>query len=130
MTFHSYSADGKPALLVMVHGSPRPIANTDMFRVVEVIRNRGVFPIVETGFLECNDPSIPEAIEMCVARGASAVIAVPYFLHTGTHVADDLPTLLEEAQARHPNVEFRMGAYLGRSSQLTAILADRARAAL
>jgi len=117
-----------PALLVLVHGSPRPVANQDMFHVVEVVRQRSVFPIVEVGFLECNEPDIPTAIDACIAQGATEVIAVPYFLHTGTHVADDLPTLLEQAQERYPNIEFRMGDYLGRSERLTDILEDRVQA--
>jgi sirohydrochlorin ferrochelatase len=54
---------------------------------------------------------------------------VPYFLHTGTHVADDLPTLLEDAQTRHPGVEFRMGDYIGLSPRLTDLLAARAASA-
>lgn len=118
----------KGALLVMVHGSPRPIANNDMFAVVDVIRERGVYPIVEVGFMEINEPSIPEAIERCVAQGAERVLAVPYFLHTGNHVTDDLPTLLEEAQARYPQVEFLMGDYLGHDPLLADVVAERAAA--
>jgi sirohydrochlorin ferrochelatase len=114
------------ALLVLVHGSPRARANDDLFRVVEVVRARGVFPIVRVGFMECNEPSIPEAIDACVADGATRVVAVPYFLHTGTHVCDDLPTLLEAARIRHPQVDFTLGEYLGRSPILTDLLADRA----
>lgn len=121
------------ALLVMVHGSPRPIANEDMFRVVETFKARGdavkLFPIVEVGFMECNEPTIPEAIDRCVARGATALTAVPYFLHTGTHVCDDLPTLMEEAEVRHSNVIFRMGDYLGLSPRLTDVLAHRSQSA-
>lgn len=120
----------KTALLVMVHGSPKPQANADMFRVVEVVKGRGEFDLVEVGFMECNEPTIPEAVESCVEQGAERIVAVPYFLHTGTHVADDLPTLLEEAQARHSHVQFAMGRYLGASSRLTEILADRAGALL
>ena len=120
----------KTALLVMVHGSPRPVANGDMFRVVEEVKRRGAFDVVEVGFMECNEPDIPTAIDACVAQGAERVTAVPYFLHTGTHVADDLPTLLEEAQARHPQVAFGMGRYLGTSPILTDVLAARAHAAV
>ncbi len=118
----------KSALLVMVHGSPRAIANADMFRVVEVVRQRGVFSIVEVGFMECNEPDIPTALDACATQGATEIIAVPYFLHTGTHVADDLPTLLEQARERYPEIAFRMGDYLGRSERLTDILADRVQA--
>ena len=116
----------KTALLVMVHGSPRPVANEDMFKVVEVVKERRAFDIVEVGFMECNEPTIPDAIAACVAQGAGRVVAVPYFLHTGTHVADDLPTLLDEAKERHPGIEFSMGRYIGTSPILTDILADRA----
>lgn len=117
----------RPALLVMVHGSPRPAANEDMFRVVNIIRAQDLFPIVEVGFMECNNPNIPEAIDACAAQGATEIRAVPYFLHTGTHVADDLPTLLEEGIARHPEISFAMGTFLGNSERLTDILEARIR---
>ena len=120
----------KIALLVLVHGSPRAVANEPMFRVVDTVRARGVYPIVEVGFMECNEPDIPTAIQSCVAQGATEVVAVPYFLHTGNHVADDLPSLLDEAEARYPNVTFRMSAFLGRAPTLTDILLDRAREAI
>ena len=114
------------ALLVLVHGTPRPVANAEMLRVIDDLRARDVFGLVEAAFMECNAPSIPDAIDAAVARGATEIIAVPYFLHTGTHVCDDLPTLLEEGMARHPGVAFRLGDYLGLSPVLTRILKERA----
>lgn len=119
----------KTAMLVMVHGSPRPVANNDMFAVVDVVRERGTFPIVEVGFMEVNEPTIPEAIVRCVEQGAEQVIAVPYFLHTGNHVTDDLPTLLEKAQTTYPQVQFLMGDYLGHDPILADVIAQRAAAA-
>lgn len=120
----------RTALLIMVHGSPRLEANSDMFRVADLNRERGVFDFVEVGFMECNAPDIPTAIQSLVDAGAERVIAVPYFLHTGTHVADDLPGLLEDAQARHSRVQFAMGRYLGASPRLTELLAARAQAVI
>jgi len=109
----------------MVHGSPKESANNDMFEVVELVRQRRVFPIVKVGFMECNQPTIPEAIAECVSDGASKIVAVPYFLHVGTHVADDLPTLLEEARLIYPAVEFALGRYIGESAIVSDILAAR-----
>lgn len=120
----------KCALMVMVHGSPRPIANAEMFKTVELIKARKLFRAVEVGFMECNEPNIPDAIDACVSSGADEIIAVPYFLHTGTHVADDLPTLLEEGEVKYPEVKFSMGDFLGNSERLTAILEDRTKAIL
>ena len=118
------------ALLVMVHGSPHPSANDDMFQVIEDLRTRPdatrLYPIIEAGFMECNAPSILEAIDRCVAAGAQRLVAVPYFLHIGTHVCDDLPTLLEAAQAHHPNIEILLSEYIGLAPLLTDLLAARA----
>lgn len=115
----------KEALLVMVHGSPRAVANDDMFAVVDDVRRRGVYPIVEVGFMECNEPTIPEAIHTCLAQGAERVIGVPYFLHLGNHVANDLPALLEQAQAQYPDVEFWMGDFLGQDALVAEVIRDR-----
>ena len=119
----------RTALLVMVHGSPRPEANSQMYSVVELVRERRIFDVVEVGFMECNEPLIGDAIELCVMQNAERIIAVPYFLHTGTHVANDLPTLLDEAKLRHPQIQFAMGRYVGALDRLTEVLADRANAA-
>lgn len=113
------------ALLVIAHGSPRPTANADLYRVLELRRIREQFPIVQIAFLECNEPSIPDAIDLCISRGADEIVAVPYFLHTGKHTADDLPTLLEDGQRRHPSARFRMGEFIGRSEAVTEILTAR-----
>src|SRR5438045_2742578 len=93
-TWLSRDTDMTEALVIMVHGSPRAESNEDVLAVVERVRRCGAYPIVTVGFLECNSPTITEAIARCVKQGAQRVIAVPYFLHTGNHVADDLPELL------------------------------------
>ena len=115
----------KAALLVMVHGSPRPAANQDVFAVIELLRERKQFPIIGVGFMELNEPPIPEAIERCVAQGATRVVGVPYFLHAGNHVMTDLVELLEEAQVRMPQVEFLLGNYLGRQQQIDDVIRER-----
>ncbi|RYG71737.1 sirohydrochlorin cobaltochelatase [bacterium] len=117
----------KTALLVMVHGSPRPESNGAMYEVVEMVKARGIFDFVTVGFMECNEPDIPTAAAQCVDADAEKVIAVPYFLHSGSHVADDLPTLLEEARETYPCVEWLMGDYLGRDEAVADVVAQRVR---
>ena len=118
------------SLLVMVHGSPRPESNEAMFQVVEEVRRRAIFDHIEVGFMECNEPDIPTAIENLLRQGAKRVVAVPYFLHAGTHVADDLPGLLEAAQKQNPDVEFLMGDYIGRDFRVADVMRDRVREVL
>lgn len=120
----------KSALVVILHGSPYPSSNEPALLVVNDVRERGVFGHVAVGFLECNKPSILEAIRECVEAGAQRIIALPYFLHLGTHVVNDIPEILESARSLWPHVEFRLTPPLGRSLAVTAVLAERARAAL
>lgn len=112
------------ALLLMAHGSPRPEANEDVRRVAELLREH--FAIVVVGYLDCNEPDIPAAIDQCVASGATTIAAVPYLLHSGKHFLIDMPELLDEGSKRHPGVEIRMGDYIGHMPQMADILRDRA----
>ena len=114
------------ALLVMAHGSPRDSANDDVRSVIAHVRAAGRFATVEIGYLECNEPTIPQAVAACAAAGATHIVAVPYFLHTGKHVADDLPTLLEAAQQQYPQIQFSMSPFLGTSPLVAEILLERA----
>jgi len=116
-------------MLVMVHGSPREESNEAVRSVVEIVRVSRLFEHVEIGYLDVNQPDIPSVIDSLVATGATEVIAVPYFLHTGKHLTKDLPDVLDEASRRHPHVSFRMTDYLGHSRVMADILRDRARAA-
>ena len=113
------------SLLVMVHGTPRPEANGDIIRVVHDVNLSGRFKQVQIGYMECNEPDIPNAILGMVERGAKSIVAVPYFLHTGRHVCDDLPNFLIQAQTEYPGVQFRMGNYIGTFNQVTQLLWNR-----
>jgi sirohydrochlorin cobaltochelatase len=109
----------------MAHGSPRPEANEDVLAVVEVLRTRAAWDTVGVGFLDVNQPDIPAAIEGLVSSGATEIVAVPYFLHTGKHVVRDLPDLLEAAMLRHSGVEITMGDYLGHDEAIDEVLIAR-----
>lgn len=114
------------ALLIIAHGSPRASSNAPLWEVVSRLRERGDFPMVGVGFLDCNEPNIPDAIDALIAQGAFRIVAVPYFLHGGSHVAEDLPALLSQSQERHRNVPILLGDYIGRSPRLTDLLEERA----
>ncbi|HVR44184.1 MAG TPA: CbiX/SirB N-terminal domain-containing protein [Thermoanaerobaculia bacterium] len=117
-------------LLLLAHGSPRPEASADVFAAAEAVRARGRFDAVEVGFLECNHPDVPAAIERCAALGAGEIIAVPFFLLGGRHLTHDLPELLEQAERRHPSIRIRMADSVGRERTLGRIAGERAAEAL
>jgi sirohydrochlorin cobaltochelatase len=118
------------ALLLLAHGSPRETANEPILRVAAAVRRRGAYRVVQVGFLDCNRPTIPEAIDACVTQGVASVVAVPFFLHIGTHVAQDLPALLIDGERRHACLRIQLAQHIGVSPLVTDVLAQRAAEAL
>jgi sirohydrochlorin ferrochelatase len=114
------------ALLLIAHGSQRPEANADLFYLVEQLRNRGQYGIVEAAFLELAGPTIAEGGARCVAQGAGEVILLPYFLSAGIHVRRDLAEARRVLAATYPHVQFRLAEPLGRHPLLLEIVEARA----
>lgn len=117
------------ALLLIAHGSREPEANADLHHVVEAIRGRGLYPIVDACFLELAEPDIDTGAAGCIARGADRLLLVPYFLSAGVHVRRDLAQAQSRLRERYPHVDFRLAEPLGRHSMLVQVVADRAREA-
>lgn len=113
------------ALLILAHGSPRPEANEDILKVAALVRTEKDYGLVTIGYLDCNEPGIPAAIDECVSAGATTIVAVPYFLHSGRHLLRDVPALLREGAQRHGDVQILMGDYIGHAPQIAEILMDR-----
>jgi sirohydrochlorin ferrochelatase len=115
----------KRAVLLLGHGSKAEDANAGMYEVIQRIRETTKYDLVEAGFLELNSPSIPEAIDICVEKGAGEVVVIPYFLHMGRHVIEDLPKEIEKGKKKHPNVSVLLGPPLGFHKKLVEIVLER-----
>lgn len=113
------------SLLLMAHGTPYPEANAAIYRVADDLERRGGFLEVVVAFMELNQPSIPEAVAELSARGGAEIVATPYFLQLGGHVAEDLPKVLGEAQERHPHTVLTLTEYLGYDEGLLEVVRDR-----
>jgi sirohydrochlorin ferrochelatase len=111
------------ALLLMAHGTPFEAANDPILRVAEALRAH--YAQVQLGFMEINAPTIAEAAASLVGAGAERVVAAPYFLQLGEHVAADLPEEIRRAQRAHPQVPFTQADYLSYDPLLLEVIHDR-----
>jgi len=103
----------KTAVLLMAHGSRRAAANNDLQTLAELLLQQGLYPVVEVSYLELTEPSIPNGGANCVAKGATRVLMLPYFLSAGVHVANDLREFQQQLTSAHPEVEFVLCPHLG-----------------
>jgi sirohydrochlorin ferrochelatase len=109
-----------PSLLIIAHGSRRAASNDEVRALSERVRAQPNLPYehVETAFLELAEPDIPAGLAALAARGATDIVAFPYFLAAGTHVAEDIPEAVAEFSAAYPGVNVRITPHLGAASVL------------
>lgn len=118
------------AVLMIAHGSRRDEANDELRALVERLRARQTAQIVEPAFLEFAQPDIPTAGRLCVERGATRVLMIPYFLSMGVHLTRDLATARSELAKAHPGVEFHLAPPLGPDQLLDELVTKRIESAV
>ena len=129
MEFDAEDRYERTALLLIAHGSRQHEANLDLHDLVEQLRGRRAYAIVEASFLELAEPNILEGGKNCVAQGARSVILLPYFLAAGVHVRRDLTEARRVLSEKFPQVSFALAEPLGPNPLLIEVVLERARKA-
>jgi sirohydrochlorin ferrochelatase len=122
---HNKQEQGKKAVILIGHGSRAAGADDDMERVAGRLRAAAGDGIVDLCRMAGHGTSFGEAFERCVRQGAKTVIVIPYFLHFGVHLRQDIPEILREAVAKHPGVRLVLGSHLGYDDALVALVEKR-----
>lgn len=112
---------------VFAHGSSVESANEAVRIVAKSISSDKAFPLHVTCFLDGGKPDLPVAIEQLLSQGATRILIVPYFLTVGLHLKRDLPDLIRQIQAAHPELPIEVTPPLDGHPALGEILLDRAR---
>ena len=102
-------------LVLVAHGSRRMASNDEVRKLAERLQQEAgeQYADVTAAFLELAEPSIPDAIQCCIDRGAREVIVLPYFLSQGRHVVTDIPEQVQPKQQQYPQVRITIAPYLG-----------------
>lgn len=93
------------AIILFSHGSVLCGAGQNLFELADRLRDRGVAPIVEVGYLNYSEPSFADTFRRSVEQGATQLTVMPYFLVAGKFVREDLPKAIDAAKAEFPHVE-------------------------
>lgn len=113
------------AIVYIGHGSRSPKGNELFIQMIEKAMERVEAPIQEIGFLELVTPTIPEAIETAIQKGATTVTVIPVLLLAGVHSNQDIPERIREVKQKHPDITFHYGKPLGPDVLLADILQNR-----
>ena len=103
----------KHGIILFGHGARDPRWKEPFERLAAKLRAlRGDQPVT-LAFLELMSPDLPAAVAALVADGCDAVTVVPVFFGRGGHVRKDLPEIIEQCRATHPDVVIACATAVG-----------------
>jgi precorrin-8X/cobalt-precorrin-8 methylmutase len=108
---HSFLSTTPVGIVIAGHGSRNAKA---VLAFKEQVKLSYLFQqgIVEIGFIEFEIPSIGEAIDCAITRGAEKIFVLPAMLTSAHHVKTDIPNIIRMAQQKHPSVPILYGRHL------------------
>ncbi len=112
------------ALLLVSHGSRHPEARKEIEALAATLKQKSGAPIVQCAFLDVELPRIGDGIEECVRFGATEIVVLMNFMNSGNHVVKDVPAIVKDAQAKHPEVAVRMTPHVGSHPKIADLFLD------
>ena len=101
----------KQAVILFAHGSRDPEWGRPFEAIARALARRLPDALVRVAYLEAMRPTLPEAL--ATLTGVGAIRVVPLFFAQGGHVKEDLPRLVSELQAAHPDVRIALEKPIG-----------------
>lgn len=112
--------------IIVAHGS-RETRSNKMFlatvRRLAPLLSRGADKALIIGcFLEIASPTIPEALEIAVKKGARDIVVAPLLLFPGRHALEDIPAIVRETARRHRGIRFTVKKALAHHPEFLTFL--------
>jgi cobalt transport protein ATP-binding subunit len=114
-------------MLVVGHGSRDADGVDEFWALASTIRSVAGDLLTGFGFIELAAPTVDDAIDDLIARGATEIVSVPLVLLAAGHLKNDGPAALARARTRHPGAQFFLARDLGIAPHVLEIAADRIR---
>lgn len=100
-------------IILFAHGARDPNWARPVERLQRMLAERMPTALIETAYLEHMTPTLEDAADAMVARGATELSVVPVFVAQGGHLREDLPRRVEAVGAKHPGVPIRIAPPIG-----------------
>ncbi len=115
-------------LIILGHGSRAAGAADDMEHVAAALRSRHPAATIRVAHMELCEPTLGTVIGELAGQGCAEILVLPYFLHRGNHLREDIPGLLRDLTTRHPGLRLILGRHLGFDDAIVDVVEARWRA--
>ncbi|MEP7183408.1 MAG: CbiX/SirB N-terminal domain-containing protein [Betaproteobacteria bacterium] len=117
------SEDTNFGVLMFAHGARDPRWAEPFLRVAARVRADAPGLLVELAYLEFMKPSLGEAVQRLVDRGARRIRVVPLFFGPGGHLRNEVPELIRVAMVADPGLSIELAAAAGEDDGVIAAIA-------
>lgn len=119
----------RAGLILLAHGSRDALWRQPIEAVLHAVQHSGPTPLACCAYLEACEPDLPTAAQALIEAGATRLTVLPLFLGTGKHAREDIPRLVQDIRARHPQLRVDLQPAVGEHPRVTALLAELAQQA-
>ena len=112
------------ALILFAHGARAASWAAPFERLRALTQARMPEAIVSLAFLELMEPRLPAHVAELAARGVTGVTIVPVFLGRGGHLQRDLPLLVAQLSATHPQLAIAVAGAVGEDPDVLNAMTD------
>ena len=117
------------AYIVIAHGSRDAGANQSFQEFLKVFQKKIKKQAVYGAFLEIAKPSLSEALEKAIEKGAQELMILPLMFFCGRHVKDDIPKQIAAIKGKYPEADFHYAAPVAEHPLMAKLLKDNIRTA-
>ncbi|MGC5326171.1 sirohydrochlorin chelatase [Brevibacillus sp. SYSU BS000544] len=113
------------AVLFVGHGSKDWEGNEEVRQFIQKIAPEIEVPIIETCFLEFENPTVQQGLDTCIKRGATHIVVVPLMLFAAGHAKLHIPAEIDHCKEKHPHISITYARPVGIDHQIVRLLAER-----
>lgn len=119
----------KIALVLVGHGSVLAYNREMIEALANMIKERGVYDIVEHSFLQLNEPLLEDVLMGLASNGVGKIVVSPVFIAKGVHTTSDITEVIAKVKKKNPEIRIGYAEPFGADPRIVDILLDRAREA-
>ena len=109
---------GNVGILLVGHGSKKEYNKDLISKTAALIAQKNPNYRVKCGFMEFNEPAIPEALDQFRTEAIDSLVVVPLFLARGVHIDEDIPGILNLPSGQ------KKGTFKLQSGEIPLVYAD------
>jgi sirohydrochlorin cobaltochelatase len=107
------------SLILFAHGSRDPLWRDPLERLAAAVRAAMPDRNVECAYLELCAPSLPDVVKKMAEDGVQEIKILPMFFGVGVHAREDLPQLVADLSAQHPQMRLTCEPAVGEHPAMT-----------